>query len=570
MRITFAALLLLGAAPQGDPRAAFEAARAADPVSAFRRLADNPGVPAPFARAALSRQIGEDLAAGFQAFEAGKLDELDRRFTRAALLADPYAREFSAELFRWILLAKAPHRTLTDCPTCRNLGSAPCTDCQAGRSPQPCPPCGAKGAVPCFLCDGSGTLDHHGYQGTLVLSVTSDTRVSFKNDQGKILRGTLDAQTLTYRMRPCASGSFALDTESVVRKTGVKKSGSTSQPCEKFWKEMKMFVFNGKAKIQVSTPGGKLAPLPPAGARRFFGEYETCEGGRVPCDRCAGRKTDPCSLCAGKGQASLPCASCEGSALRACGNCRGAGDASWLVRVIPQAPALGEALRRHAALLRDWRAARSIRETRAADLARRLEDARKDADPAAKFNAERGVVDVKCPRCKGAGGDCEECWASGRREHPEGSATYERYALIDRLARQKDAVAKAVPAPLPLLPPLPDADAPVGATPPPPPVVALPAGAPVAIPKTVEEMIAKADALYQAGRGHLEKSKAAGSDAGWIEEGLQAVKTLRDAQTLYASAQERLDELGRPVPMELQQKIRTALQALVMARKQIP
>ena len=53
-------------------------------------------------------------------------------------------------------------------------------------------------------------------------------------------------------------------------------------------------------------------------------------------------------------------------------------------------------------------------------------------------------------------------------------------------------------------------------------------------------------------------------------EGLLAVKDLRDAQTLYASAQETLDATGQTVPRELLQKYRTNMQALVMARKQIP
>jgi hypothetical protein len=48
------------------------------------------------------------------------------------------------------------------------------------------------------------------------------------------------------------------------------------------------------------------------------------------------------------------------------------------------------------------------------------------------------------------------------------------------------------------------------------------------------------------------------------------VKDLRDAQILLTSAQEKLDELGQPVPKTLQDRYRTNLQALVMARKQVP
>ncbi len=573
LRTTLAALLLLGSAPQADLKSRFETARAQDPVAAFRLLADNAGTPAPFARAALAKQIGEDLAAGLKAYEAGQAALVDRHFSRAAQLGDLYAKDFSRELLRWILLLKAPHKTVAECPPCKSLGATACSACQAGRSLQPCPPCGAKGSVPCILCDGAGTLDHHGYKGTLVFNIDRDTKISFKNDQGKTARGTLNAQTLTYQMNRCSGGSFGLQTESLVAKTGDKKSGSTTQTCAKFWTEMKLFAFSGRAKIKVNTPKGPLTPVSPALARRFFSDYETCTGGRVPCDRCAGRKTDPCSLCATKGQTLLPCLTCEGTSSVACGTCRGFGDSVWMARVIPQAPALAEALVRTGALLKDWLNARAGRTRRAADLARRLDDARKGADAGAKFNGEAGVVDVSCPKCKGSGGECEECWGAGRREFNEGTPAYERYALIDRITRQLAELAKAPPEPLPALPPLPEAESaapPAPATPPvPAPLVPLP-GAPLVLPKTVGELIAKGDGLFETGRGHLEKSKASPDNAVWIEEGLKAVKDLRDAQACYATAQERMDEAGQAVPKDLQQKIRTALQALVMARKQIP
>ena len=69
---------------------------------------------------------------------------------------------------------------------------------------------------------------------------------------------------------------------------------------------------------------------------------------------------------------------------------------------------------------------------------------------------------------------------------------------------------------------------------------------------------------------HSAELTASSDNAVWIEEGMLAVKDLRDAQTLYATAQETLDTTGQPVPRELIQKFRINMQALVMARKQVP
>lgn len=565
MRIAAAALLLL-AAPQDDLKAKFDAKRAADPVAAFRLLADAGGeAAAKLARPALAQQIDADAAAGLKAWAEGKGDLADVHLVRAALLASPYAPEYAQQLLRTLSLLKQPRKTLTGCATCKGLGSAPCTACKEGQVLGPCPRCEAKGSVACILCDGSGTLDHHGYKGTLVLAIERDTRVSVKDDKGKTRFGTLPAQTLSYRMTTCNAGSFSLQTESVVTKTGAKKNDAKTQPCETFWKEMRQFAFSGKASIKVNDPKGQLVKISSAAGKRFFSDYEICAGGRVPCDRCSGKKTDACSTCQGKGQAQLLCGACEGTSAVPCAACKGHGDAAWLAKLLPQAPALTLALREQADALRAWLDDRSRTAFRKADLARRLEDARKGADLSAKFSPD--VVDVLCPKCKGNGGECEDCWGAGRREFVLGTSPYERYALIDRLTRQVAESNKA-PAPPPLLAALPPADA-AGAPPAPPPIV-LPPGAPLAIPKSVEEMLRKADELFESGKVHLEKSKASNDNAVWIQEGLLAVKDLRDAQTLYASAQETLDAAGRPVPRELLQKFRTNMQALVMARKQIP
>jgi hypothetical protein len=151
--------------------------------------------------------------------------------------------------------------------------------------------------------------------------------------------------------------------------------------------------------------------------------------------------------------------------------------------------------------------------------------------------------------------------------------------VIERLARQLSDLAKA-PWTAPELGPLPESETPAAlaqnpaAKPPQPsPAPALPAGpapAGLAMPKTVEEMIKKADDLHETAKGHLERSKAASDNAVWIDEGVKALADFKNAQILYTAAQEKLDESGAPVPKSLQEKFRTNMQGLVMARKQVP
>src|SRR5690242_18963626 len=95
---------VLAAVPQGEDLAKkFEAARAADPVAAFKFLGQNPGDPAKkVARPALARQITQDVAAGLKGFAEGKGDVAELPFTRAALLSDLYAADFSRQLMRLV------------------------------------------------------------------------------------------------------------------------------------------------------------------------------------------------------------------------------------------------------------------------------------------------------------------------------------------------------------------------------------------------------------------------------------------------------------------------------------
>jgi hypothetical protein len=565
MRTFLAAALLLGL--QDDPKAKFEAAWKTDPVEALKQLAVVPSdAGRALARPALARQIAEDAAAGLKAWSEGKADVAEKHLARAALLADPYAPDCSRQLMRAFALLKQPRKAPPSCGACKGAGGTLCVKCKEGVVEGPCRTCEAKGTVACFLCDGRGTLDHHGYGGKILIVIARPTPFTMKNDKGKSVSGKLSPQTITYTMGRCNGGSFSLNAESTGGKTESK-----SQPCEVFWSQMKMFVFSGKIKIRVANPKGELAPIGGSAARRLLAEYETCKGGQVPCERCAGKKTDPCPSCGGAAKGPQLCADCEGTALTPCGACKGYGDASWLARLLPaaQAPALGQALAAQAAELKAWMDGRARAASRKEELARRLAEAKKGADASAKYSGD--TVEIACLQCKGRGGTCEDCWGEGRREYTVGTSVFERYAVLDRLT--KSAVATSPPAP-PVLGALPEteaaiAKAPEPAKPAPSPLV-VPPGAPLVIPKTVEEMIRMADGLFESGKVHLEKSKASADSAVWVDEGLKAVGDLRNAQTLYAAAQERLDETGQPVPRELQQKYRTNMQALVMARKQIP
>lgn len=556
----------------GNLRADFEAKRS-DPVAALKFLAEKAGDEArALAREALARVIQEDVAAGLKAFAEKNAEAAERHLARAALLADPYAPELSRQLLRMLFLLKQPRRFPTGCGDCRGAGSAACGTCQAGLAAGPCPRCETKGHVACLLCDGSGNLDHHGYKGAIVFTISNDFRARNKAGQ----QGTMHAQKLTWQVTPCAGGGFQLNTESVANCSHFRNQvsrGSARQSCADFWWELKMNVFNGRARIQVPNPKGQLATLSPASAKRFFADYEVCKGGRVTCDRCTGRKTDTCSMCAGKGKAQLLCTNCEGTSQRPCASCKGYGDASWLGRLLPaaQAPTLSQGLTEQALALRDWLDERARREARRDDLARRLDEAKKGLDPSARLTPD--FVEIACPRCKGNGSDCEECWASGRREYFEGTAHYERYALVQRLQRQLREASNTTVDP-PALAALARAEPATGPVAAPKPVVipdtARRTGVRAPVPGTVDEMIKLADAKHLTGKQHLEKAKDATDQAVWMDEAVKALNDLKEAQTLYATAQEKLDEMGIAVPRELLDKFRTNMQALVMARRTAP
>lgn len=558
----------------GSLKAEFDA-KASDPVAAYKLLAGNNTDEAKaLARSSFVRFVNDDLAAGMKAFSENEADVAEKHLARAALLAEAYSPEFSRQLVRMIFLLKEPRKVPTGCEACKGAGSSPCGACKGGLAQKNCPRCEAKGHLSCLLCDGAGTMDHHGYKGKLLLTVASDISIRYQGAPG-----TLHGQTITWDMRPCARGGFHLRTSNRIicehkddpRVRRIKFDGN--QPCREFWNEMKMFVFNGKATIQIMGRRGRMTPFTPTAARRFLADYEICKGGRVTCDRCGGRKTETCAVCFGKGQSLLPCSGCEGTSLKACEACKGYGDASWLARFLPPAPELQKQLSEQAVAIRDWLDDRVRRAARKQELQRLLKEVQKGLDPTAKLTDE--LLEVTCQRCQGKGGECEECWATGRREFFAGTAQYERYALADRLKRQLDESAQTIGPPAVALVEG-GGSTPVAVAPPkPPPSVINPAvpGQPtrmLEVPKTVDEIIKKADKLHESGKKHLETAKSTNDEALWVDEAVKALNDLRDAQTLYATAQEKLDEAGAPVPRELQTKFRVNMQALLMARRTAP
>lgn len=553
-----------------DVKKLFEARRS-DIIGALKFLGTQPVDQArPIARETVAMTISQDLVAGMKALTDGDAAAAEKRLTRAALLASPYQPEFSRQLMRMIFLSGKPRRTLTGCAACSGAGARACKACTAGRTEGACPRCESKGKVDCLVCEGAGNLDHFGYRGRIEIQITRPYKFRMQY-QGKMRSFTMHRQTITYTVQPCSGrGSFHQSWDSINTETGKNSPGSKQQTCEKFWEELKKNVFNGKAKLRIPDRSGNLVKFSSISARRFFTDFEKCESGHVTCDRCLGKKRNTCTVCTGKGKSEVMCSVCEGTTLRLCDTCSGYGDSSWLKKILPAAPALSQALGGQAMALRGWLDARARIAANKTQIAVRLKEARKGLDPTAKLTAD--LVEIKCTRCKGNSRTCLDCWATGRREYPAGTTTYARYALAGRLERRMKNVDKAA-ADRPDLKPLSvrEASAATARTP------AAPAAVPprpkfreVAIPATVEEMIATADGLFQKGLGHLKKSKGSQDNSTWINEGHLALEALRNAQTLYATAQETLDAKGLTVPRTLLKKFRTNMQALVMARKQLP
>jgi len=81
-------------------------------------------------------------------------------------------------------------------------------------------------------------------------------------------------------------------------------AGRMVQTCERFWDELKRYVFTGEVRIYVPDREGKRRLYSPESARRFFSGYEHCKDGTIPCDHCGS--------CFGKKPSLVACQTCFG------------------------------------------------------------------------------------------------------------------------------------------------------------------------------------------------------------------------------------------------------------------
>lgn len=552
--------------------------------------------------AALARAVAADVA-------QRKVDAAAKRIDDA--LHGPLGKEFRepiARLKEWLKTPPEPQAVEAEvtfwrgarpasirpsCSACSEAGETDCGACLTGFIAQSCRTCSGKGSGPCVLCNGTGALPHGGCAGRFDIIIEKPIRVQ-KIIRRRKVAVVFHPQVLTWVLGPCdGKGHVSLRTESRPDDPNVpaQPPQHLNKDCNELHQELKTFVFTGRAKVEQvrSSDPTKRSPLPPAAARRLFTDYEKCNAGRVPCDRCRGKKTGTCEPCGGKGSRPGPCSDCAGLAVRPCETCGQSGDSEWLAKRLPseRVPGLREALGEHAEKLAAWHDRRVRQLARLEQVKLRFEEARRGIEPTARIEAD--YVNLPCERCKGKGGSCEDCWGSGRIEYYDGTPEYAKYAAFKKLSDQMEEMAKASQTPAPGLsldaligpepaarkPPPPRETPPPPPPPDPPPAASRGVGSGIGgeisdLPADIQEMIAKADALHEEGKGHLERAKNNADTDVWVEESKKAVEKLREAQTLYATAQETLDERGIDTPKALLEKFRINMQALVIARKQAP
>ncbi len=577
-------------------------------VLSFRREARAEGV-------ALTLAVADDLRrrvpgdAQVRIAEARKSALLGRNFAAeldrlaAWVTTPPQQPTIDAEVLRW--KSARPASAGEPCSSCKG-GEVDCPGCTTGLVLQSCRPCGGRGNVSCTLCGGKGALAHGGYVGQLRVVLEKDATIKVVLRNGKNAQMRLHAQTILWSLGPCQGGSIRLEAQSTpVNPSVPPRSESVTLACPDFYDQLERFVFNGRAKIYMGTDPAGSRPLTAEAARRTFGEYDKCKDGTVPCSQCKKALQVPCAPCGAKGVRLAPCSECGGHEVKVCGTCRMSGDSAWLAAKVPadRLPDLPHYLAKHGQGLETWLRDRSKQVALREQLRVRLQQAQAGLDPKAKVEAD--YVALTCPVCRGVGGTCSECWGTGRREYTEGTPEFVRYQAANRLRQQLadlGAVSAGVrppplslgsPAPVPAPGPTPEPaptptprqDPTAGGLPPPspvpppgsdPPAPAAGVGSGIGgtlldLPADLREKLKSADAAHEAGKKHLETSKASMDKPDvWASEAKKALERFREAQTLYAGVQETLDLRGLDVPKELLEKFRTNMQALVMARKQAP
>lgn len=492
--------------------------------------------------------------------------------------AAPQPQAVDAEAAKWMAVKFAP---ATTCATCKGAGDVACT-CREGMVAAMCQTCGGPGTITCLLCGGPGTVSHGGYVGTIKLTLSKTITVKVVLANGKNAQARIDPQVLTWKLGPCeGKGACQLNTSSQPAGGGKAAAPLTlEQKCGRVWKELRDFAFTGRSRIEIETTGGAMERMEPAAAKRFLADYEKCKDGKLVCERCERKTTNPCPSCSGRGSMPAPCSTCAGAASTLCATCGFVGDTTWIAALAPASSmgGISAALDRHASAVRFWAERRAWAAGRRSDLTAQLKAAKQGLDASAVVGPNH--VSLQCPICKGQAGECETCWGTGRREYFEGTPQYEKYAAASRLERQLAELSRDVV----VAPPMPDvklAEVVTQAKPvtPPPPPTPGPGPRPspgtggtiASLPESIRQQIGAAEAAYDEGCKNLEAAKGSGSDTQkWIDESRKALSKLREAQGGYTAAQEACDAQGLPVPKELLNKFCKNMQALVMARKQAP
>ncbi len=625
MRLVALALVLCTFQAAEDPIAALKAA-GSDAAKARKTLVDG-----------LEKSVND----GLKAYAEDRLDAADLHLSRAALLARPYHDDYSKTLVQLILglrararqdavvlvrtlasgkpadrnslAAKTWPKELADlekrwagkpaaaeavdaeiarwkslktglapvCGTCKGLGDVVCTGCREGMVPVACGFCTGKGTVTCAVCEGKTYCDHAGYVGTIRIDIDREVRVPVGRKQM-----VFPPQVVTWKLAACAGkGSFEMDAGSEPKKGSGGVSEHVTKKCGDLWKELRRWIFNGRATLEITGADGKLQKLTGEAARRFFADYDDCSGGRVPCDACAKKGSSTCTGCGGRTTRLAPCSNCSGSGLTACATCRLTGDSAWVAAAVAVDQGPGAGLAAHLEAVRAWLSERSLIQARVAAVSAELRTEKASFDATATFTDK--TVNVACDVCKGKSSTCETCWGIGRREWGVGTPLYEKGRRIQRLTELltmataelrrpiRDALRLQGVAPGPKPDPAPKPPEPAPAPGPAKPIAAAKNGGVTdadvsTLSADLQAKVAEADRLMEEGAAHLKKAKESADAETWNAESKAAVDALIKARTGYTTVQETLDANGQDTPRALLEKMRKCLQALVMARKQAP
>jgi hypothetical protein len=543
--------------------------------------------------AALVAAVAEDLKQGRVKEAQARIDdalkapflatthraEIER--LTAWLKTPPDPKTVEAEIARWNALM--PPGYALACTTCGSKGEADCASCQTGLVMQSCRTCAGKGQGACALCAGKGKLAHGGFAGDVHFHVDKDFKVKQLDSNGNWTKKyySIPAQKMIWTMKPCGGrNSVQIHSRATPKDPAKEKKDETfTLKCSDIFQQLKWYVFSGSAQV-FSGPDMKKDRLSVEEVRKMFSEYEKCEGGKIACDSCEGKGNGVCRPCAGGGMRLGPCSTCAGAGSAGCTACKASGDSAWLAAKVPphRAPALAACLDNHVKALRIWLDKRSNARARREQVRGQLAEAKKGLDSDAKLTAD--FVNVKCSKCGGKGGSCEDCWGVGRREYFPGTPIYEKYAKAKKLEEQSALLSKAslgvssAEIQLEIKDSILNSDfkMPAAADVQPPPKQGPGVGSGIGgriadLPEAMRDAITKADALHEDGKKAYDLAVNAGDDNDKRKaEAVKAKDCFKGALELYSRTLESLDEQGINTPQELNDRYNRNLQALKLAR----